>query len=152
MRRPSIVVLFVIAAAAASACGGSAAPSTAPSAATPAAPSVTASGGFALRPAPEGLGCDAMGVAYRSVTFKIDPAAADAVTAVTDQGGSLRTFWSVGFVGGSSGDAVVRDPDGQVVATDGEVLAVPEGAWPRLHGYFVCPSPDALYVLLQDPS
>jgi hypothetical protein len=46
----------------------------------------------------------------------------------------------------------VRDPAGQVIAADGEALPIPEGAWPRLHGYFVCPSADALYVLLQDPA
>jgi hypothetical protein len=38
------------------------------------------------------------------------------------------------------------------VAKDGDELDVPEGAFPRLKGYFVCPSQDALYVLLQDPS
>jgi hypothetical protein len=90
-----------------------------------------------------------MAVPYGSVTFKIDPAAADPVTATTDQGTSLKTFWSVGFVGGA---ADVQDPSGQVVAKDGDVLDIPEGAFPRLKGYFVCPSADALYVLLADPS
>jgi hypothetical protein len=33
-----------------------------------------------------------------------------------------------------------------VVARDGDVLAIPEGAWPSLGGYFVCPSPNALYI------
>ncbi|HSL76284.1 MAG TPA: hypothetical protein VK867_05025 [Candidatus Limnocylindrales bacterium] len=105
--------------------------------------------GLVLQPAPANLGCDTVGVPYRSVTFKIDPAAADPVTATTDQGTTLRTYWSAGFVGGA---ADVRDPNGQVVAKDGDVLDIPEGAFPRLTGYFVCPSPDALYVLLQDPS
>jgi hypothetical protein len=40
----------------------------------------------------------------------------------------------------------------QVVATDGEVLAVAQGAQTRLHGYFVCLAPEALYVLLADPT
>lgn len=37
-------------------------------------------------------------------------------------------------------------------AADGEVLEMPQGAFPRLKGYFVCPSTDAVYVLLQDRS
>jgi hypothetical protein len=117
------------------------------------APSASASSGtIALRPAPPNLGCDTIGIPYTSVTFHIDAAAADPVTATTDQGISLRTFWSAGFVGGAADDPVVRDPGGQVVAADGDVLDIPQGAYPRLKGYFVCPSTDALYVLLQDPS
>ena len=41
---------------------------------------------------------------------------------------------------------------GQIVAADGDVLTIPEGEWPRHKGYFVCPSADALYVLLADPA
>ena len=120
--------------------------------AMPAAPSQSAAAGLQLRVAPADLGCDAMGVPYRSATFKVDPFAADPVTAVTDQGASLRTFWSAGFEGGPATDPVVRDPAGQIVAADGDVLTIPEGEWPRLKGYFVCPSADALYVLLADPA
>ena len=139
MRSVRILLLF-LGACAFTACGG------------PAAPSRSAAAGLQLRVAPADLGCDAMGVPYHSVTFKVDPAAADPVTAVTDQGASLRTFWSAGFEGGPAPDPVVRDPAGQVGAADGDVLAIPEGAWPRLKGYFVCPSADAVYVLLADPS
>lgn len=110
-----------------------------------------ADGTITLRAAPADLGCDAMPVAYRRVVFQIDPAAEEAVTAQTDTGKSLQTFWSAGFVGVTDGPAV-KDPSGQVVAANGEGLDVPEGALPRLHGYFVCPSDNALYVLLQDPS
>ena len=122
---------------------GSATPTTAPA---------SRGAQIQLSQAPAGLGCDAMGVAYREVTFRIDPTAAEQVAAVTDTGAILRTFWSAGFRGGSADEKLVRDPSGAVVAADGEVLAIPQGAWPRLHGYFVCPSPEALYVLIQDPT
>jgi hypothetical protein len=141
--------LFLIAALMVLACSQApATPSAQPSAPAAAAP--------VLRPAPANLGCDAMGVSYRSARIEIDGAAADPVTAVTDDGKSLRTYWSQGFSLGLANDAVadwvVRDPAGQVIAGDGETVDIPEGAWPRLHGYFVCPSTDSLYILLQDPT
>jgi hypothetical protein len=109
-----------------------------------------------LRQAPADLGCDAMPVDYRKVTFHVDPGAADPVTAATDTGATLKTYWSPGFTLTSVQDAasapVVQDPNGQVVAHEGEELAIPEATLPRLHGYFVCPSTDAVYVLLQDPT
>ncbi len=104
-----------------------------------------------LRAAPSNFGCEAVGVPYRSVTFRIDATADDQVIAVADTGGSLQTFWSAGFAGGSSDDRVVRDPAGSVVARDGQVLPIPARAWPRLAGYFVCPYVNAVYVLLVDP-
>ena len=122
---------------------GSATPTTAP--ASPGAP-------IQLRQAPADLGCDAIGVPYRQVMFRIDPSAVEHVSAITNTGAALRTFWSAGFRGGSADEKVVRDPSGAIVAADGEVLGIPQGAWPRLHGYFVCPSRDALYVLIQDPT
>lgn len=87
-----------------------------------------------------------------SATIHIDPSANDQVTALTDTNARLKTFWAQGFVGGTSAGPVVGDPDGQVVARDGDRINLPEAAWPRLHGYFVCPSEDAIYVLLRDPS
>ena len=99
--------------------------------------------------APAGIdGCDAIGVDYRTVTFVIDPAAEDDVTATTDTGARLTTRWAPGFVGGPAAERVVLDPSGQVVARDGEQLVNPPGAWPRLHGYRVCPAPDHLTILL----
>lgn len=77
------------------------------------------------------------------------------MTAVTDAGATLNTYWSPGFSLGLATDAVadwvVRDPNGQVVAGQGETLDIPAGARPRLHGYLVCATADALYVLLRDP-
>ena len=104
-----------------------------------------------LRPAPFGLGCDAIPAPYRRVTFRIDPAAADQVWAVADTGATLPTYWEAGFVGGTTSDPVVRDPEGKVILRDGDTLAIPVSAWPDLHGYFVCPSQSALYVLLRSP-
>ena len=144
MRGRSIAIMLI--AGVVAACSGASTSSAVPSMAVPSGAALV------LQSAPPNLGCDTMGVPYRSVTFEIDPAAADPVTAVTDQGTTLRTFWSAGFVGGPAADPVVRDPGGQVVARDGDVLDIPEGASPRLKGYFVCPSGDALYVLLEDPS
>ncbi len=107
---------------------------------------------MALREAPANLGFDTIGIDYASMTFHMDPAATDQVSAVTDTGVTLATYWSAGFVPGAESDRLVRDPAGMVVVTDGDVLQVPPGAYPPLGGYFVCLAPDKLYVLLADPS
>jgi hypothetical protein len=107
--------------------------------------------GIQLQPAPANLGCDTIGVDYREVTFQIDAAAEEQVTALANTSTVLHTFWSAGFRGGPAADKTVLDPTGAVVATNGDKLAIPEGAFPRLKGYFVCPSPDALYILETDP-
>jgi hypothetical protein len=127
-------------------------PPTPPPVATSApSPSIGEEAAIRLRPAPANLGCDAILPPYRSVTFRIDPGAEEQVWATTDLGGRLSTFWSAGFQGGSVLDPVVRDETGAMVARDGEVLAIPEGAWPRLHGHFVCPGVTAIYVFNADP-
>jgi hypothetical protein len=41
----------------------------------------------------------------------------------------------------------VRDPQGGVFISDGEAVAVPEGANLLVKGYFICLTPDTLYVL-----
>jgi hypothetical protein len=137
------------------ACGSAtptSAPASAPPASTPPASAPAASGAaIQLEQAPANLGCDTIGVDYREVTFKIDPAATEQVTALANTGLVLHTFWAAGFRGGTADDKVVFDPTGAVVVTDGDRLAIPQGAFPRLQGYFVCPSPDALYVLAEDP-
>lgn len=106
-------------------------------------------GDVELRRAPAGMACDAIGVPYRSVTFRLDPAATEPVVAVTDGGAILRTFWSEGF---AARDGRIVDAAGVVVIADGDTLAIPAAAWPRLGGYFVCPGPDALHVLIEDPA
>jgi hypothetical protein len=108
-----------------------------------------------LRQAPADLGCDSIGwegEPYRTLTFHIDPDAADHVWATADTGAVLQTYWAAGFEPGSVTERVVRDPAGQVVAADGEVVQVPVGSNLRLHGYFVCLHPTKLYVLLAGPN
>lgn len=155
--RLGLVVVVVILAA----CGTSATPASPGPTSTPviASPSVVAptgtpvlspDGALTLRTSPPNVGCDAMTPPYRRATFRIDATAAEQVIAVADTGAQLLTYWSEGFVG-SAADAVVRDPAGKVVVTDGQVLDIAAGGWPRLAGYFVCPSRDALYILLADP-
>jgi hypothetical protein len=123
---------------------------TAPPATSSTSPSSAAT--IVLREAPANLGCDAIGIDYKSMTFHIDPAATEQVSAVTDTGVALVTYWAAGFQPGSNTDRVVRDPAGKTVVSDGDVLQVPPAAYPRLGGYFVCLAPDKLYVLLVDPS
>ena len=131
---------------------GSAGPTLQPSVGPPLASTPAQTGAvFGLNPAPENMGCDTIGVGYREVVFKVDQAAADPVTALADTGTVLRTFWAAGFMAGPAEAKVVLDHFGGVIVTDGDKLAIPEGAFPRLQGYFVCPSPDALYILAADP-
>jgi hypothetical protein len=128
-----------------------AAPASAPS--LPATASTTTQATtIVLREAPANMGCDTIGIDYTSMTFHIDPTATEQVSAVTDTGVTLVTYWAAGFQPGAGTERVVRDAAGQVVVADGEVLQVPPAAYPRLHGYFVCLAPDKLYVLLTDPS
>lgn len=110
----------------------------------------TSPGGIVLRQAPADLGCDSIGwegEPYHTLTFHIDPAAADQVWAVADTGARLSTYWAAGFQPGSVEERVVRDSAGQIVASDGEVVQLPEAANPTLHGYLLCVRPDKLYVL-----
>ena len=107
--------------------------------------------GIQLQLAPADLGCDTIGVDYREVTFQIDLGSTTQVTALANTGLILQTFWAAGFRGGTADNKVVFDPTGAVVMTAGDKLAIPEGAFPRLKGYFVCPAPEALYILATDP-
>ena len=102
---------------------------------------------FELRESPPDLGCDSIPVEYTTVTFRIDPAAVEPVTAITDTGLSLETAWAAGFRAGTAAERVVRDPNGQVVVKDGDVVPVSG----RLGGYFMCLTPRKLFVLLQAP-
>jgi hypothetical protein len=102
-----------------------------------------------LNRVPDGLACDAVGIPFRLMTFDVDPAIPGVVTAVTDAGDQLNTYWREGFALGVDGRSIV-DPAGQRVVTDGEVLVVPQNDWPRLIGYMVCPAPGKLYILLPD--
>jgi hypothetical protein len=127
----------------------SASATSAPSAPAP-SPSLATS--IALRKAPADLGCDAIGIDYKTVTFRIDPAATEQVAAQTDTGVTLTTYWAVGFEPGTDTERNIRDPNGELVVSDGDMLQVPAAGYPRLQGYFVCLAPDKLYVLLTDPT
>ncbi len=154
MRR--IISLAAVAILAFAACTG-ATLTPSPSGAPPgAATDASAPAGMVLNRAPADLGCDSIGwpedvALFRSLTFRIDPAAAEPVSAVSDTGRELQTFWVPGFEPGSVTERVVRDPDGQVVARDGEVLDVPPTVAPELHGYPVCLTPTTLHVMLEEP-
>jgi hypothetical protein len=120
-------------------------------AATPTAVATPSARPLALRQAPENLGCDTIGIDYRRMTFRLDPDAAEPVSAVTDTNVQLRTHWSAGFKQAPDGQRAIVDPAGKVVVTDGQTLDVPQTGYPRLAGYFVCLGPTEIYVLLQEP-
>jgi hypothetical protein len=143
-RLPTLAVVFVVfvVAVVLAACGQESPPS-------PSSSPGDAGPDLVLRRAPDDLGCDTIGVEYRSVTFRVDPTADEHVFAITDRGGLLRTFWGSGFQAGTAEDPVVRDATGAIVIRDGDALLVPDGAYPDLHGHFVCLAPDALYIFDQ---
>jgi len=117
----------------------------------PTSPPAATSSTLVLRQAPGNFGCDAIGVEYRSVTFRINRESEEQVVAVTDGGKNLRTSWSPSFYGTGTADPVIRDAAADIVVRDGDILPMPDGTWPRLHGYFVCAGTDTLAVLDRDP-
>jgi hypothetical protein len=132
-------------------CGSSASPS--PSVAPPSAaggPPVASGTGIMLdRTAP--IACDAVGVDYTSATIRIDPASDPDVWAETDAAKKLAVKWTDGFKATNGSPPTIVGPKGEEVAHDGTKVDVPAAAYPRLAGYFVCLSSDALYVLETDP-
>jgi hypothetical protein len=87
----------------------------------------------------------------REYPIRIDPTAVDQVTPISRDGRVHRMYWSTGFEGGTAKDPVVRDPNGEVVARNGDILTYSGDGFPKLHGYAVCFG-DGLYVLLQGPT
>ena len=130
----------------------SAGASAAPSAGASAAPSAGASAAGIVLQRTGPIGCDAIGIDYKSATLKIDAASDPDVWAETEAGKKLAVSWTDGFTA-TDGDApVITGPKGEEVARDGTKIDVPaDGSYPRLVGYFVCLAPDALYVLETDP-
>jgi hypothetical protein len=141
------LIVVVILSALVSACGPAAAPSPSQSAAS----SPLASASAIVLQRTESTGCDTIGVDYKSATIKIDAASDPDVWAETDTGKKLAVNWTAGFSATDGTPPVIRGPKGEEVAHDGTVIDVPDGAYPRLVGYFVCLAPDALYVLETDP-
>jgi hypothetical protein len=144
-----IATLAGILAVAAGACtgGASTAPSIAPGGSPTAAP-----GTLVLERVPDSTACDAIGVDYTSVTFRIDVTATPQVWAVADTGTSLLVRWSGAFAAGTGTVPTVVDGSGTVVLEDGETMDLPEGGWPDLHGHIVCPGPSSLTVLEVAPA
>lgn len=97
------------------------------------------------------IGCDAIGIDYKSATIKVDAASDPDVWAETETGKKLAVNWTDGFTATDGTPPVINGPKGEEVARDGTVIVVPAGAYPRLVGYFVCLGPGALYVLETDP-
>jgi hypothetical protein len=131
-------------------CGVGTSPDASPQSAPSAA--ATMASGVVLNRAPADLGCDSIGwpeevEPFSSLTFRIDPMAADHVTAQSDTGVNLTVEWVPGFEGGAQGLRVVLGPDGQVLIEDGETIELPSGSNPELHGYPLCVTPTTVAVM-----
>jgi hypothetical protein len=128
---------------------GSASTSQAPPATSPPSPSAARSirTEVVLNVAPPDVECDAIVAPYASVVFRVGDAAPGEVIARANTGVDLKTFWPAGFSAAAGPPAAVKDASGAIVATDGEQLATPPRALPRLHGYLVCPGPQTIYVV-----
>jgi hypothetical protein len=113
---------------------------------TPSEPAQTPTPTLRLSFAPADSGCPLAGLP-RSFVFRIDPNALDQVVAIAP-GFVYHLFWWQGFRGGTLDDPVVRDPNGQVVARNGERVTNPEQG---LHGYTICSGSGSLYVLPEVP-
>jgi hypothetical protein len=129
----------------------SSSPVAEPSRAPSAAPSQIASGTGIVLTRTGPVGCDAIGVDYKSATIKIDAASDPDVWAETDTGKKIAVKWTEGFTATDASPPVINGPKGEEVARDGTKIDVPPDANPRLAGYFVCLGPDTLYVLATDP-
>ena len=117
-----------------------------------AAPSAVASAAGIVLDRTEPIGCDTIGIDYKSATIKIDAASDPDVWAETDTAKKLAVKWTAGFQPVDAGAPAVRGPKGEEVARDGTMIDVPaDGSYPRLVGYFVCLGTDALYILEADP-
>jgi hypothetical protein len=150
--RIRVAFLALMTTLALAACAGSSSPS--PTTGVPSeGPSAVPGGAseIVLERMPGNAACDAIGVGYRSVTFFIDPTAHPNVWAVTDQGARLAVLWDASFVGGPVLDPSVKDKTGAIVVRNRDVLAIPQGAWPNLHGHFACPGVSSLWVFDAPP-
>ena len=143
----TMISLAILAMAVLTACAA-----TPPPASMAAPPSVAVPGALALNRAPADVGCDSIGwpdevEPFGSLTFRIDPAAADPVVAVSDTGVTLETWWVPGFEAGPAPDRVIVGPAGEVIVRDGDVLALVPRQNAELNGYPLCITPTTLYVM-----
>ena len=141
-------ILLVVACLVLWACAGSPTRPSPSQAASPGATTINtaapSSATVVLHETPADLGCDSIGIDYKTVTFHIEPAAAEQVSATTDTGVALVTYWEAGMRAEAGPDPVIRDARGNVVMADGDVLQVGQ----RLRGFDVCFAPTKLYVRL----
>ena len=144
-RSGGAVITVLVAGALIMGCSPAAAPSL------PAVPSRLASAAAIVLQRTGPIGCDTIGIDYKSATIKINPDSDPDVWAETDTGKKIAVNWTAGFNPTDGTTVVIRGPKGEEVARDGTRIDVPDGAYPRLVGYFVCLGPDALYVLETDP-
>ena len=113
--------------------------------------------GSSLRPAlaleffPSGTPCRLAGLPP-TLTFVIDADADDPVVAVSPNNRTYHVRWEEGFRSGPAGDPVVLDPEGVVVARNGEVMTNPADGSPELHGHLVCSGSETVYVFLRAAS
>ena len=91
-------------------------------------------------------GCDTIGINYTSVAFHIDPTASPQIWAEADTGAMLTVKWDSTFQAGTGAEPTVVDGSGAVVVQDGDILDVPEGAYPELKGHFVCTGEHGLTI------
>ena len=89
------------------------------------------------------VGCDTIGIPFDSFTVRIDPQALVHVWAEPDRSeiDRLLIFWEPAFSGGDESDPVVRGPDGEVVARDGDVIEIGDEG-DGIGGYRFCPGID----------
>lgn len=163
MTHPSRTLISVLALAAlVLGCSPAAAPSVSPAGApsqpapsqpSSVAPSPIASSGSVVLERTGPIGCDSIGVDYKSVTINIDAASDPDVWGGTDteSPGKIAVKWTDGFTATGETEIVILGPKGEEVARDGTLVNLPDGANPRLAGYFVCVAPEAIYVLETDP-
>ena len=98
--------------------------------------------GLTIRTNPNPNACPAGALPAPPARFRIDPLAKEQVVVIGSDGRRYLVWWAWGQAGDVTGP-VVRDPNGVVVARDGELL---EG--PLLHGYQVCGTAKSIYILL----
>jgi len=131
----------------------SATPSAAPSSSVAASPTTMApTAAILLQRAPATITCDHTAIDYDIATIRIDPAADPAVWAVTRTGKRLAIYWSAGFSASMERGPLIRGPRGEGMAGDRTLIDIKH--WPSYapwNAYYLCPTPDTLYVLEQPP-
>jgi hypothetical protein len=144
-----LVVVSVLAGAAIVGCARAPAPIVTESPASPSTGATAAA--IELQRLAPNTGCDTIGVDYRTVAIRIDPASNPQVWAETDTGLRLVIRWSNGFTARGGAEPVILGPDGLVVAANGTNISSPEGRFPELAGYFVCPGTTSIGVYETPP-